>query len=58
MRVLAAASEPLSIRQISCTFAQGKQIEKRVALTILALARLLYLSSANGGETFAMRRQT
>ncbi len=56
MGVLASASDALTIGQIARTFSQGKQIEKRVALTILALARLGHLSSADSGETFMLRR--
>jgi len=56
MRVLATATEPLSIERISRTFAQGKAVEKRVALTILALARLGHLASPDEGKTFALRR--
>ena len=56
MRVLATASQPVAITEIARTFSQGRQIEKRVASTILALARLGHLSSPDGGETFALRR--
>lgn len=56
MGVLASASDALTIGQIARIFSQGKQIEKRVALTILALARLGHLSSTDGGETFMLRR--
>jgi hypothetical protein len=56
MRVLATASEPLSIERISRTFAQGKAVEKCIALTILALARLGHLSSPDGGVSFVLRR--
>ena len=56
MRVLATASQPVAITEIARTFTQGRQIEKRVASTILALARLGHLSSPDGGETFALRR--
>ncbi len=38
------------VAQIARTFSQDKQIEKRVALTILALARLGHLSSTDGGR--------
>ncbi len=55
MRVLAGATEPLSILDIARGFAQGRQIEKRVALTILALARLGHLSSSDDGQTFMLR---
>ena len=56
MRVLATASQPVAITEIARTFSQGRQIEKRVASTILALAQLGHLSSPDGGETFALRR--
>lgn len=56
MGVLASASDAMTIAQIARTFSQGKQIEKRVALTILALARLGHLSSTDNGETFMLRR--
>ena len=56
MRALATASQPIAITEIARTFSQGRQIEKRVASTILALARLGHLSSPDGGETFALRR--
>jgi hypothetical protein len=44
------------VEQIARTFAQGKQIEKRVALTIQALARLGHLSSSDGGASFSLRQ--
>lgn len=56
MRVLATATEPLSAESIARSFSQGKQVEKRVAVTILALARLGHLSSPDNGETFLLRR--
>lgn len=56
MRTLAVASDTLSIRQIARSFAQGKAVEKRVALTILALARLGHVASPDGGDTFVLRR--
>lgn len=56
MRVLATATEPMSIEHIARSFSQGKAIEKRVAMTILALARLGHLASPDGGKTFVLRR--
>ncbi|MGH6736286.1 MAG: class I SAM-dependent DNA methyltransferase [Methyloceanibacter sp.] len=56
MSVLAAAPRPLTINEIAASFAQGKRIEKRVALTILALARLGHLASTDRGESFSLRR--
>ena len=54
--VLDAATEPLGIETIARHFAQGRQIEKRVALTIRALMRLGHLWSPDGGQSFALRR--
>jgi hypothetical protein len=56
MSVLAAAKQPLRIDDIAATFAQGKRIEKRVALTMLALARLGHIASFDGGRSFSLRR--
>lgn len=56
MSVLASAKQPLRIEDIAAGFAQGKRVEKRVALTILALARLGHLASTDGGQTFSLRR--
>jgi len=56
MRVLGTAEEPISIAAICSHFSQGRQVEKRIALTVLALARLGHLTSVDGGETFALRR--
>jgi hypothetical protein len=56
MRVLGTAQGPISIASICTLFSQGRQIEKRVALTVLALARLGHLASTDGGDTFMLRR--
>jgi hypothetical protein len=56
MSVLASAARPISINEIATSFAQGKRIEKRVALTILALLRLGHLASADNGQSFSLRR--
>jgi hypothetical protein len=56
MSILAAAPSAIGISGIATRFAQGRQIEKRVGLTILALARLGQLSSSDNGQTFALRR--
>ncbi len=55
MRVLATSPRPLSIQDVARHFSQGLKVEKRVALTILALARLGHLSSPDAGETFLLR---
>ena len=56
MSVLATAKGPLRMQDIAATFAQGKRIEKRVAVTMLALARLGHLASMDGGQSFSLRR--
>jgi len=56
MRVLASAELPLSVGAVCAYFSQGRQIEKRVQATVLALARLGHLTSTDGGETFSLRR--
>ena len=56
LHALALAPAPMSIDTISATFKEGLKNKRRVALCILALARLGHISSADGGETFALRR--
>lgn len=56
MSVLATTSAPLTIADISRHFSQGLKVEKRVAMSILALARLGHIASNDNGETFALRR--
>jgi hypothetical protein len=56
MSVLAIAGRPFTIDDIAANFAQGKQVKKRVAMTILALARLGHLASSDGGQSFSLRR--
>ncbi|HUU24745.1 MAG TPA: type IIL restriction-modification enzyme MmeI [Methyloceanibacter sp.] len=56
MSVLATAAGPISIDDIATSFSQGRQIRKRVAMTILALMRLGHLASSDKGETFSLRR--
>jgi len=56
IRVMATAEEPLSISAICSYFSQGRQVEKRVASTVFALARLGHLTSTDDGNTFSWRR--
>ena len=56
MRILASAAAPISVADMARSFAQGRAIEKRVELTISALARLGHLTSTDGAQTFALRR--
>ena len=58
MRVLASTPGTLDIGAITGHFKQGRKIEKRVALTILALARLGHLASEDSGKSFSLRPST
>ena len=58
MSILATTSSALTIADISRHFSQGMKVEKRVAMSILALARLGHVASNDSGETFALRRAT
>ncbi|MGH6816018.1 MAG: class I SAM-dependent DNA methyltransferase, partial [Hyphomicrobiaceae bacterium] len=55
LRHLAAAQAPMTIEHLCRCFKQGKQVEKRIAFTILALARLGHLASPDGGNAFTLR---
>ncbi len=54
-RVLAASRAPMSIADVSRYFAQGRQVEKRVELTIHALMRLGQVTSVDDARTFTLR---
>ena len=56
MRVLMTAPAPLSVAAIASGFAQGSKIERRVAVTVQALARLSHIATSDGGESFALQR--
>jgi hypothetical protein len=50
------SSEPLSAAEIAATFKQGRKVEKRIAFTLQALARLGHLASSDSGRSFSLRR--
>jgi hypothetical protein len=52
---LAAAEHPLTPSDLATRFKQGKQVEKQVALTLLAIARMGHLTTPDGGKAFALR---
>ena len=56
MRTLASAPAPLTVSTIASSFAGSARNEKRIALTILALARLGHIATGDEGKTFALRR--
>lgn len=55
-RLLATATTPLTIDDVCRHFAQGRQIEKRVLLTVQALARLGQLSSSDEDKAYLFRQ--
>ena len=56
MHALMNALQPLSIATLASSFAQGKAVEKRVAVTVQALARLSHITTTDDGQTFALMR--
>jgi hypothetical protein len=55
MGVLASAPSALTIDEISRQFSQGRQVDRRVAQTILALARLGHITAPESADRFALR---
>jgi len=53
--VLALANKPLSASDIAVRFRQGKRVEREIALSLSAFARLGDLATKDGGKTFAFR---
>jgi hypothetical protein len=56
MRFFAVATDALTVENVTRAFAQGRQVEKRVASTVSALARLGHLATTDGGHSFLLRR--
>jgi SAM-dependent methyltransferase len=56
MTALLASAKPMTPTEVARHFKGGKQNERRVKLVLDALSRLGHLSSADGGESFALRR--
>lgn len=56
MRILAVTPSAITIPDIARHFAQGRQIEKRVGLTIMALARLGHIAMPTA-DAFVLRGQ-
>lgn len=40
---------------LATRFKQGKRVEKDVAMTLLAIARMGHLTTPDGGKSFALR---
>jgi hypothetical protein len=56
MAAQASAADAMDAAAIAATFRQGKRIRDRVKATLNALVRTGWISSADGGNSFAMRR--
>jgi hypothetical protein len=56
MAVLASAAAPLDVAALAVRFRQGRRIAPKVASVLGALQRMGFVSSADGGRSFALRR--
>ncbi len=56
MAALAAASGPLSARDVALGFKQGRKVEPQVRATLAAMARMGFIAIHDAGTRFALRR--
>lgn len=56
MSALASASAPLNATAIAATFKQGRKIAPKVGAVLAALARTGFVTTADGGASFSLRR--
>ena len=56
MSALMAAPGPADATALSMTFRQGRRIAPKVTSVLAALARMGFVSTADGGRTFVLRR--
>ncbi len=56
MSVLAGAAAPLDASAIAASFKQGRRIAPKVASVLAALARTGFVTTPDGGASFALRR--
>jgi hypothetical protein len=56
MAALAGSAGPLDSSAIAAGFRQGKRIEPKVRAVLIALARMGYVASADGGRSFMLPR--
>ncbi len=54
--VLARADAPVSAADIARQFRKAREAEKKIAFTLSALARMGQLSSADGGQSFRLKK--
>jgi hypothetical protein len=53
---LANAAGPLDARTLATAFRQGRRVEGKIRAVLMALARLGYVATTNGGQSFKLRR--
>jgi SAM-dependent methyltransferase len=53
--MLASSADPIDASALASRFRQGRRVEPQVRATLLALARMGHVASADGGRTFQMR---
>ncbi len=56
MSALASASAPLNAAAIAASFKQGRRVAPKVGAVLAALARTGFVTTADGGATFSLRR--
>jgi hypothetical protein len=56
MSVLALATAPLNAAAIAATFKQGRKVVPKVGAVLAALSRTGFVTNADGGATFSLRR--
>ena len=53
--MLTSTADPIDAGALASRFRQGRRVEPQVRATLLALARMGHVASADGGGTFQMR---
>jgi hypothetical protein len=56
LTALASAAGPVDARAIAAGFRQGRRVEGKVGAVLMALARMGYVASTDGGRSFNLRR--
>jgi len=56
MAALAGGAGPLDASAIAATFRQGKRIEAKVQAVLVALGRMGFIATLDGGKSFLLRR--
>ncbi len=54
--MLASTSDPIDASALASRFRQGRRVEPQIRATLIALARMGHVATADGGRTFQMRQ--